>query len=139
MRISGRRDGGRGREGSLRSGTEVLVCRQKQLQRPGDAGRMDPEAARVGAPREPGLRGGLAEGRARRRGRGGAPGDRQTHVCRQRRYPENESAQVRQSRGHGRAHLPQRGLRPPQPQGPVLLRPHLRKSHLSTQLSGNSH
>lgn len=41
------------------------------------------------------------------------------------RHPEDESAQVQQGGGHGRPHLPQRSLRPPQPAREILLQPDL--------------
>ncbi len=88
---------------------------------------MDPEAAGMGAPRGEGLRGGLHQGRPRRGGRGRDLRQQQGRASRQGRHPENEPAQVRQGGGHGRPHLPQRGLRPAQRQGEILLRPHLRK------------
>lgn len=47
----------------------------------------------------------------------------------QRRHPEDEPTQVQQGGGHGRPHLPQRGVRPPEPEGEILLQPDLRKQH----------
>lgn len=106
------KDGGRGLEGRpVRSGAAYLVGRQEQLQRPGHPGGMDAEEAGVGAARDAGLRRRRHQGRARRRGRGGDRGDRQTRARREGRHTEDESAQVRQGRGHGGAYLSQRGLR----------------------------
>ncbi len=42
-----------------------------------------------------------------------------------------QPAQVREVRGHEQPHLLERGLRPPQPQGPLLRQPHLRKCNKS--------
>lgn len=72
---------------------------------------MDAEEARLGAPRDPGLRGREHKGREGRRGRGGDPGDREEDHRRQGRHTEDEPAQVRQGGRHVRADLPERGLR----------------------------
>jgi len=89
---------------------------------------MDPETSGVGAPRQPGLRVGRHQRRARRRGRGGNRRDRQACARRQRCHTKDESAQVRQERRHGRVDVPERGLCPAQHQGPLLFGPDIRKS-----------
>lgn len=52
----------------------------------------------------------------------------------QRRDPEDEPAQVQQGGGHGRPHLPQRSLSPPQPPREILLQPDLCEEHTHTRL-----
>lgn len=108
-------------------GLEIPVGGQEHVQRPGDAGRMDAKASGVGSARKPWLRVRVHQERARRRGRGRNRRDVQAMHGGQGRHPEDEPAQVRQSRGHGRTHLSERGVRPAQHQGPLLLGPHLRE------------
>jgi len=88
---------------------------------------MDAETSGVGAPRDPGLRVRRHQGRARRRSRSGDRGDGQVYAGRQRRHTEDEPAQLRQERRHGRADVPKRSVRAPQHQGPILLRTDIRE------------
>lgn len=75
------------------------------------AGGVDGAAPGVGALGAARVRGGGPAGRGRGGGRGGVGRERAEAAAAAGPDPAHEPAQVQQGRGHGRAHLPQRGVR----------------------------